>query len=68
MENFGLPNYYTPMKTTKEKKNNETPILVFLFCGFAVTAQNSSSKEFTYTEFLGYVKKYHPLKCQFRNQ
>jgi hypothetical protein len=42
-------------KTTKEK-NNETPILVFLFCGFAVTAQNSSSKEFTYTEFLGYVK------------
>ena len=35
--------------------------LVFLFCGFAVTAQNSSSKEFTYTEFLGYVKKYHPL-------
>lgn len=35
--------------------------LAFLFCGFAVTAQNSSSKEFTYTEFLGYVKKYHPL-------
>lgn len=35
--------------------------LVFLFCGFAVTAQNNSSKEFMYTEFLGYVKKYHPL-------
>ena len=35
--------------------------LVFLFCCFAVTAQNSSPKEFTYTEFLGYVKKYHPL-------
>ena len=35
--------------------------LAFLFCGFAVTAQNSSSKEFTYMEFLGYVKKYHPL-------
>ena len=35
--------------------------LAFLFCGFAVTAQNSSSTEFTYSEFLGYVKKYHPL-------
>lgn len=35
--------------------------LAFLFCGYAVTAQNSSSKEFTYSEFLGYVKKYHPL-------
>lgn len=35
--------------------------LAFLFFGFAVTAQNSPSKEFTYTEFLGYVKKYHPL-------
>jgi hypothetical protein len=40
---------------TKLLKNNET-IIIFLFCGFAVTAQNSSSKEFTYTEFLGYVK------------
>jgi hypothetical protein len=39
---------------TKLLKNNET-IIIFLFCGFA-TAQNSSSKEFTYTEFLGYVK------------
>ncbi|MBC7747479.1 MAG: TolC family protein [Methylotenera sp.] len=35
--------------------------LAFLFFGFAVTAQNSPLKEFTYTEFLGYVKKYHPL-------
>ena len=35
--------------------------LAFLFFGFAVTAQNSPSKEFTYTEFLAYVKKYHPL-------
>jgi outer membrane protein TolC len=35
--------------------------LAFLFFGFAVTAQNIPSKEFTYTEFLGYVKKYHPL-------
>ena len=35
--------------------------LAFLFFGFAVTAQDIPSKEFTYTEFLGYVKKYHPL-------
>ncbi|OAB28011.1 Outer membrane protein TolC [Flavobacterium fryxellicola] len=35
--------------------------IAFLFFGFAATAQNSPSKEFTYTEFLGYVKKYHPL-------
>lgn len=35
--------------------------LAFLFFGFAATAQGISSKEFTYTEFLGYVKKYHPL-------
>jgi outer membrane protein TolC len=35
--------------------------LAFLFLGFAATAQDINSKEFTYTEFLGYVKKYHPL-------
>jgi outer membrane protein TolC len=35
--------------------------LAFLFFGFSVTAQDITSKEFTYTEFLGYVKKYHPL-------
>ena len=35
--------------------------LAFLFLGFAATAQDMTSKEFTYTEFLGYVKKYHPL-------
>lgn len=35
--------------------------LAFLFLGFAATAQDITSKEFTYTEFLGYVKKYHPL-------
>ncbi|RKS95300.1 outer membrane protein TolC [Flavobacterium limicola] len=35
--------------------------LAFLFLGFTATAQDINSKEFTYTEFLGYVKKYHPL-------
>ena len=35
--------------------------LAFLFLGFAATAQDITSKEFTYMEFLGYVKKYHPL-------
>jgi hypothetical protein len=42
-----------------KRKNNETPILVFLFCGFAVTAQNSSSKEFNRISRI--CKKYHPL-------
>ncbi|WP_426090948.1 TolC family protein [Flavobacterium sp. DSR3-2] len=35
--------------------------LAFLFFGFVASAQDINSKEFTYTEFLGYVKKYHPL-------
>lgn len=35
--------------------------LAFLFVGFSVTAQEIVSKELTYNEFLGYVKKYHPL-------
>lgn len=35
--------------------------LAFLFFGFSLTAQEISSKELTYNEFLGYVKKYHPL-------
>jgi outer membrane protein TolC len=35
--------------------------LAFLFFGFSATAQVNLSKELTYTEFLGYVKKYHPL-------
>ncbi|MFV8371105.1 TolC family protein [Flavobacterium sp. LB2P6] len=35
--------------------------LAFLFFGFSVNAQEITSKELTYTEFLGYVKKYHPL-------
>ena len=32
----------------------------FLLLGFSVWSQNTS-KELTYNEFLGYVKKYHPL-------
>jgi outer membrane protein TolC len=35
--------------------------LVFLFIGFTVFGQEPITKEFTYNEFLGYVKKYHPL-------
>lgn len=35
--------------------------LAFLFFGFYATAQVNLSKELTYPEFLGYVKKYHPL-------
>ncbi|MDI5893607.1 TolC family protein [Flavobacterium algoritolerans] len=35
--------------------------LAFLFLSFVATAQDIASKELTYTEFLGYVKKYHPL-------
>ncbi|MCL6460722.1 MAG: TolC family protein, partial [Flavobacterium micromati] len=35
--------------------------IAFLFFGLTVSAQNIPSKEFTYDEFLGYVKKYHPL-------
>ncbi|MBC5862445.1 TolC family protein [Flavobacterium turcicum] len=36
-------------------------LIAFLFFGFVASAQNIPSKEFTYNEYLGYVKKYHPL-------
>ncbi len=36
-------------------------LVAFLFFGVTLSAQTTVSKEFTYTEFLGYVKKYHPL-------
>ncbi len=36
-------------------------LIAFLFFGFVASAQNIPSKEFTYDEYLGYVKKYHPL-------
>ncbi|KDN54469.1 TolC family protein [Flavobacterium seoulense] len=35
--------------------------LAFLFFGVSVTAQQTVSKELSYNEFLGFVKKYHPL-------
>ena len=35
--------------------------LAFLLFGITASAQEIPSKEFTYNEFLGYVKKYHPL-------
>ncbi|WP_295337903.1 TolC family protein [Flavobacterium sp.] len=35
-------------------------LIGFLLFGFSVWSQNTS-KELTYNEFLGYVKKYHPL-------
>ncbi|CAH0336906.1 hypothetical protein FVB9288_02635 [Flavobacterium sp. CECT 9288] len=36
-------------------------LVAFLFFCITLSAQTTVSKEFTYTEFLGYVKKYHPL-------
>lgn len=36
-------------------------LFAFLFFTLAATAQQNASKELSYTEFLGYVKKYHPL-------
>jgi len=36
-------------------------LLVFLFFGISMWSQVNPSKELTYNEFLGYVKKYHPL-------
>ncbi len=40
-------------------------LLIFLLYGTFLQAQNttavSPSNEFSYNEFLGYVKKYHPL-------
>lgn len=36
-------------------------LLIFLLFGFSVFGQENKSKEFRYDEFLGYVKKYHPL-------
>ena len=36
-------------------------LFAFLLFSFAAFGQEFATKEFTYTEFLGYVKKYHPL-------
>ena len=36
-------------------------LIAFLLIGFTAFGQEFASKELTYTEFLGYVKKYHPL-------
>jgi outer membrane protein TolC len=36
-------------------------LIAFLLFGFAAFGQKITAKELTYTEFLGYVKKYHPL-------
>ena len=35
--------------------------LLFLLLGFGVSAQNTNTKELTYNEYLGYVKKFHPM-------
>jgi outer membrane protein TolC len=35
--------------------------LLFLWFGFLANGQEKTSEQFTYDEFLGYVKKYHPL-------
>ena len=36
-------------------------ILSFLFLTFSAWSQGNSAKELTYNEFLGFVKKYHPM-------
>ena len=36
-------------------------LFAFLLFSFAAFGQEFATKEFSYTEFLGYVKKYHPL-------
>ncbi len=36
-------------------------VFLFLFFSFSVIGQNTIPTEFTYNEFLGYVKKFHPL-------
>ena len=36
-------------------------LLFFLFFGFSTYGQEDTGKEFSYNEFLGYVKKFHPL-------
>ena len=36
-------------------------LFAFLLFGFTTFGQEFPFKELTYTEFLGYVKKYHPL-------
>ena len=36
-------------------------IVTFLFYSCFLWGQNKNSTELTYNEFLGYVKKYHPL-------
>ena len=36
-------------------------LLFFLYLGFSAYSQENNVKEFTYNEFLGYVKKFHPL-------
>ncbi len=36
-------------------------LFLFLFVGVNLNGQNLVSNEFTYNEFIGYVKKYHPL-------
>ncbi|MFV8464599.1 TolC family protein [Flavobacterium sp. LB1P62] len=36
-------------------------LFAFLFFALSATAQQNAPNELSYTEFLGYVKKYHPL-------
>ena len=36
-------------------------IVLFLFFSFSIFGQEKIQKELTYNEFLGFVKKYHPM-------
>jgi outer membrane protein TolC len=43
---------------------NKIIYVLFLFVSLAVYSQEKNLKEFTFNEYLGYVKKYHPLVKQ----
>jgi len=45
----------------QKTKNNEIYRHQFSAFQFSVLGQTRISKELTYSEFLGYVKKYHPI-------
>lgn len=39
----------------------KTIVILFLFLGFTCSGQDKATQQLTYDEFLGFVKKYHPL-------
>lgn len=73
-----IKNRYIPFKTRlitipvriiafldyKKQEMNKLLIIVFLLLASITNAQENNLKEFTFNEYLGYVKKYHPLVKQ----